>query len=232
MKKFLFILLGIFVLSTTVYAQELTEKEKARQEKEAAKQEKENAKKEAKLKKAAKKQAKDAERRADYEAFLKEWEPIEANVGIAEVDTFFVHSNELFALLVSIEQNIGFIEMVPEPYFDEEMGVNDTIWNAKNKLTNEPIAKNDALKVYSLALLDATTATASTVSLTAEGVSAIAALTGDPLKALTLGKQVKKVGKYIKIAGDILPLTIRNIKSNTEKLKYKKANEGQEVATE
>ncbi|HBO05720.1 MULTISPECIES: hypothetical protein [Bacteroides] len=232
MKKYLFILLGIFVLSTTVYAQELTEKEKARQEKEAAKQEKENAKKEAKLKKAAKKQAKDAERRADYEAFLKEWEPIEANVGIAEVDTFFVHSNELFALLVSIEQNIGFIEMVPEPYFDEEMGVNDTIWNAKNKLTNEPIAKNDALKVYSLALLDATTATASTVSLTAEGVSAIAALTGDPLKALTLGKQVKKVGKYIKIAGDILPLTIRNIKSNTEKLKYKKANEGQEVATE
>lgn len=224
--------MGIFVLSTTVYAQELTEKEKARQEKEAAKQEKENAKKEAKLKKAAKKQAKDAERRADYEAFLKEWEPIEANVGIAEVDTFFVHSNELFALLVSIEQNIGFIEMVPEPYFDEEMGVNDTIWNAKNKLTNEPIAKNDALKVYSLALLDATTATASTVSLTAEGVSAIAALTGDPLKALTLGKQVKKVGKYIKIAGDILPLTIRNIKSNTEKLKYKKANEGQEVATE
>lgn len=163
---------------------------------------------------------------------MKEWEPIEANVGIAEVDTFFVHSNELFALLVSIEQNIGFIEMVPEPYFDEEMGVNDTIWNAKNKLTNEPIAKNDALKVYSLALLDATTATASTVSLTAEGVSAIAALTGDPLKALTLGKQVKKVGKYIKIAGDILPLTIRNIKSNTEKLKYKKANEGQEVATE
>lgn len=232
MKKYLFILLGIFVLSTTVYAQELTEKEKARQEKEAAKQEKENAKKEAKLKKAAKKQAKDAERRADYEAFLKEWEPIEANVGIAEVDTFFVHSNELFALLVSIEQNIGFIEMVPEPYFDEEMGVNDTIWNAKNKLTNEPIAKNDALKVYSLALLDATTATASTVSLTAEGVSAIAALTGDPLKALTLGKQVKKVGKYIKIAGDILPLTIRNIKSNTEKLKYKKANEGQEVVTE
>lgn len=232
MKKYLFILLGIFVLSTTVYAQKLTEKEKARQEKEAAKQEKENAKKEAKLKKAAKKQAKDAERRADYEAFLKEWEPIEANVGIAEVDTFFVHSNELFALLVSIEQNIGFIEMVPEPYFDEEMGVNDTIWNAKNKLTNEPIAKNDALKVYSLALLDATTATASTVSLTAEGVSAIAALTGDPLKALTLGKQVKKVGKYIKIAGDILPLTIRNIKSNTEKLKYKKANEGQEVATE
>lgn len=232
MKKYLFILLGIFVLSTTVYAQELTEKEKARQEKEAAKQEKENAKKEAKLKKAAKKQAKDAERRADYEAFLKEWEPIEANVGIAEVDTFFVHSNELFALLVSIEQNIGFIEMVPEPYFDEEMGVNDTIWNAKNKLTNEPIAKNDALKVYSLALLDATTATAGTVSLTAEGVSAIAALTGDPLKALTLGKQVKKVGKYIKTAGDILPLTIRNIKSNTEKLKYKKANEGQEVATE
>ena len=48
--------------------------------------------------------------------------------------------------------------MVPEPYFDEEMGVTDTIWNAKNKNTNEPIAKNDALKVYSIATLNLTEA--------------------------------------------------------------------------
>lgn len=231
MKKYLFILLGAFIFSTTtVYAQELTAKEKARQEKEAAKQEKENAKKEEKMKKAAKKDAKDAERRAEYEKFLEEWTPIEANVGIVEVDTFFTHSNDLFGLLVKIEQNIGFIEMVPEPYFDEEMGVNDTIWNAKNRLTNEPIAKNDALKVYGLALLDATSASLGVVSLTAESISAVTSLVGDPLKALTIGKQVKKVGKYVKITGDILPLTIRNIKENTEKLKYKKANEGQEVA--
>lgn len=55
MKKYLFVLLGLLVFSaTTVYAQELTEKEKERQEKEAKKQAKENAKKEAKLKKAAK----------------------------------------------------------------------------------------------------------------------------------------------------------------------------------
>ena len=38
MKKYLFVLLGLLVFSaTTVYAQELTEKEKERQEKEAKK---------------------------------------------------------------------------------------------------------------------------------------------------------------------------------------------------
>lgn len=160
MKKYLLVLLGLFVLTTTTYSQELTEKEKARQEKEARKQAKENAKKEAKLKKAAKKDAKIADLRADYEEFLAEWEPIEANIGIAEVDTFFIHTNELFALLQRVEENTSFIEMVPEPYFDEEMGVTDTIWNAKNKNTNEPIAKNDALKVYSIATLNLTEAAA------------------------------------------------------------------------
>ena len=38
MKKYLLVLLGLFVLTTTTYSQELTEKEKARQEKEARKQ--------------------------------------------------------------------------------------------------------------------------------------------------------------------------------------------------
>lgn len=33
MKKYLLVLLGLFVLTTTTYSQELTEKEKARQEK-------------------------------------------------------------------------------------------------------------------------------------------------------------------------------------------------------
>ena len=98
MKKYLLVLLGLFILTTTTYSQELTEKEKARQEKEARKQAKENAKKEAKLKKAAKKDAKIADLRADYEEFLAEWEPIEAYIGIAEVDTFFIHTNELFEI--------------------------------------------------------------------------------------------------------------------------------------
>ncbi len=232
MKKYLLVLLGLFVLTTTTYSQELTEKEKARQEKEARKQAKENAKKEAKLKKAAKKDAKIADLRADYEEFLAEWEPIEANIGIAEVDTFFIHTNELFALLQRVEENTAFIEMVPEPYFDEEMGVTDTIWNAKNKNTNEPIAKNDALKVYSIATLNLTEAAARGVSLTAESVSALASLTSDPLKALTIGKKVKQATKAIKMSVNVIPLIQRNIKENTEKLKYKKANEGQEVKEE
>ena len=149
----------------------------------------------------------------------------EANIGIAEVDTFFIHTNELFALLQRVEENTAFIEMVPEPYFDEEMGVTDTIWNAKNKNTNEPIAKNDALKVYSIATLNLTEAAARGVSLTAESVSALASLTSDPLKALTIGKKVKQATKAIKMSVNVIPLIQRNIKENTEKLKYKKANE-------
>jgi len=162
------------------------------------------------LKKAAKKDAKIADLRADYEEFLAEWEPIEANIGIAEVDTFFIHTNELFALLQRVEENTAFIEMVPEPYFDEEMGVTDTIWNAKNKNTNEPIAKNDALKVYSIATLNLTEAAARGVSLTAESVSALASLTSDPLKALTIGKKVKQATKAIKMSVNVIPLIQRD----------------------
>lgn len=232
MKKYLLVLLSLFVVTATTYAQELTEKEKAKQAKEAKKQAKENAKKEAKLQKAAKKDVKITNLRAEYEKFLAEWTPIEANVGIAEVDGFFTHTNELFVLLKQVEEDIAFIEMVPEPYFDEEMGVTDTIWNARNKRTNEPIAKNDALKAYSVAALKLTEAATRGVSLTAESVSALAALTSDPMKALTVGKKVKQATKTIKMSVNVIPLIQRNIKENSEKLKYKKANEGKEVKEE
>lgn len=119
--------------------------------------------------------------------------------------------------------------MVPEPYLDEEMGVTDTIWNAKNAKTGEPIAKNDALKVYTIAGLNLTEAAARGVSLTAESASALLSLTSDPLKALSIGKKVKQATKAIKMSVSVIPLIQRNIKENTEKLKYKKANEGQET---
>lgn len=232
MKKFLFMLLGAFMLSTTgVYAQELTAKEKAKQKKEAQKQEKKNAKKEAKIKKAKEKDAKIEKLRADYAEFLAEYQPIEANTEVAEVDSFFVHTNELFALLVKVEDNTGFIEMVPEPYFDEEMGTNDTIWNARNAKTGEPIKKSDALKTYTEATLDLTLAASQGLLLTTESVSALAALTADPSKALLALSSIKKVKqatKSINMSTKVIPLIQRNIKENTEKLKYKKANEGQE----
>jgi hypothetical protein len=52
------------------------------------------------------------------------------------------------------------------------------------------------------------------------------------LKALTIGKKVKQATKAIKMSVNVIPLIQRNIKENTEKLKYKKANEGQEVKEE
>lgn len=52
------------------------------------------------------------------------------------------------------------------------------------------------------------------------------------MKALTIGKKVKQATKAIKMSVNVIPLIQRNIKENTEKLKYKKANEGQEVKEE
>ena len=45
-------------------------------------------------------------------------------------------------------------------------------------------------------------------------------------------KKVKQATKAIKMSVNVIPLIQRNIKENTEKLKYKKANEWQEVKEE
>ena len=47
----------------------------------------------------------------------------------------------LFALLQRVEENTAFIEMVPEPYFDEEMGVTDTIWMPKTRIQTNPLPR-------------------------------------------------------------------------------------------
>ena len=44
--------------------------------------------------------------------------------------------------------------------------------------------------------------------------------------------KVKQATKAIKMSVNVIPVIQRNIKENTEKLKYKKANEGQEVKEE
>jgi hypothetical protein len=229
MKKKLFILLSVFMLSTlattVTYAQELNAKElkaKAKAEEKAAK---EAAKAAEKARKDSIKNVKLGDLRQQYEEYLATWEPIDTNVGVAEVDTFFKHTNELFARMVGVERNIGFIQMVPEPYFDEEMGVQDTTWNAVNKQTGEPIKRSDALKTYVGAGLDLTLCATQAALVATESASALLALVNDPLKAFSLGKRVKQAGKSITMTTKVIPLIQRNIKENTEKLKYKRINQ-------
>jgi hypothetical protein len=229
MKKTLLIVLGAFMLSTltttVTYAQELTAKEQKAKEQADKKAAKEAAKAAEKARKDSIKTAKLGDLRQQYDEFLANWEPIDTNVGIAEVDTFFKHTNELFVRMATVEHNIGFIQMVPEPYFDEEMGVQDTTWNAVNKLTGEPIKRSDALRTYISAGLDLTVCATQAALVVTEAASATLSLTKDPLKAFSIGKRVNQALKSVKMTINIIPLIQRNIKDNTEKLKYKRINQ-------
>lgn len=234
MKKFLFILVGMFLLQTTyVAAQEMTKEEKkaAKMEaKEAKRKAKEEAKEMKELESAekaeAKAEAKDmkiAKLRADYEKFMENYKPIEPNSGLANVDSFFVHTNELFARMKGVEENIGFIE-INTRYEADEDGDTITIMDIKNKQTGEEIKKADALKTYSMASLELTTASLQATNLALEGPLALTDLASDPLKAMILGKKIKSSMKAIKMSAQLIPLIQRGIKENSEALKQAKNN--------
>lgn len=235
MKKFLLILLGVFALSTmTVYAQEnvqdakaakLQEKEAKRKAKEEAKAKKEKEKAEKASAKAEKKDAKIAKLEKEYAEFIANYEPLETNTGYAEVDTFFVRTNELFAILVEVEQSIGYIDVRTHTEVDEiteeEIQVLDGIYN---KNTGEEVQKNDALKAYAKASLQLTTAATTAASLVLEGTNAALASITDPMALITVGGKVKKVIKSLKMSVNMIPLIQRRIKENTDAMNYKKNN--------
>lgn len=243
MKKFLFILLGAFVLSTTtVYAQEpveqdakaakLQEKENKRKAKEQEKAEKEKQKAEDKTAKAEKKDKKLEKLQADYEEFIANYQPLEANTGIAEVDTFLVNANNLFATMVQVEQEIGYIEVTVEQVENPMTGeMESQATGIKNKNTGAAIKKSDALKTYGLAGIKLTGAAAEGATLVLNGTSAVLAAITDPMALLTIGGKVKKVIKSLKMTVNMIPIIQRHIKENTEALKFYKDNlDGQEEA--
>lgn len=236
MKKYLFILLGAFVLSTmTVYAQEpveqdakaakLQEKESKRKAKEEEKAKKEKEKALKASEKAEKKDKKLAKLQADYEEFIANYEALPTNTGYAEVDTFFHRANELFEILVGVEQSIGYIEVRTHKEVDEiteeEIQVLDGIYN---KNTGEEVEKNDALKAYGLASLQLTTAATTGATLILDGTNAALASITDPMALLTVGGKVKKVIKSLKMSVNMIPIIQRRIKENTDAMNYKKNN--------
>ena len=236
MKKFLLILLGVFTLSTvTVYAQEaveqdakalkLQEKEAKRQAKEAKKAQKEKEKAEKKAAKAAKKDKKIEKLRTEYAEFIANYEPLDTNTGYAEVDTFMTNANNLFATMVAVEQQIGYIEVVVENVEDPLTGeVVPQATGIRNKHTGDPIKKSDALKNYGLASLELTAAAAQGATLVTNGTSVVLAAVDDPLSIIAIGGQVKKVMKSLKMTVNMIPLIQRNIKENTDALKFYKDN--------
>lgn len=236
MKKYLFILLGAFVFSTTtIYAQEpveqdakaakLQEKENKRKAKEEEKAKKEKEKALKSSKKAEKKDAKIAKLEKEYAEFIADYEPLETNTGYAEVDTFFVRANELFAILVDVEQSIGYIDVRTHKEVDEiteeEIQVLDGIYN---KNTGEEVQKSDALKAYGAAGLQLTGAAATGATLILDGTNAVLASITDPMALLTVGGKAKKVIKHVKMSVNMIPIIQRRIKENTDAMNYKKNN--------
>ncbi len=237
MKKFLLVFVSVFTLSTMqVYAQEvvedddkkalkLQEKENKRKAKDSEKAEKEKAKAEKAQAKAEKKDKKIAKLEAEYAEFIANYEPLEPNTGYAEVDTFYVRTNELFEILVGVEQSIGYIDVRThtevDPVTEEEIQVLDGVYN---KNTGEEVQKNDALKAYSLAGLQLTNAALTATNLALSGTNVVLTSLTDPMVAISVGGKVKKVVKSIKMSGQMIPIIQRRIKENTDAMNYKKNN--------
>ena len=103
----------------------LPAKELERQEKEREKAAKDRIKADrAHQKKQAKKEKRE-NLEVEYYEFISNYEPIPTNTGYKDVDDFFKSTNELFAILVDVEQQIGFIEIMPHEAIDDITG--DTI---------------------------------------------------------------------------------------------------------
>ncbi len=237
MRNFLLILGSVFALSTMqVYAQEvvedgdkkalkLQEQENKRKSKEAEKAEKEKAKAEKAAEKAEKKDKKIAKLEAEYAEFIANYEPLEPNTGYAEVDTFYAKTNELFEILVGVEQSIGYIDVRThtevDPITEEEIQVLDGVYN---KNTGEEVQKNDALKAYGLASLQLTNAALTATNLALSGTNVVLTSLSDPAVLLTVGGKVKKVIKSVKMSGQMIPIIQRRIKENTDAMNYKKNN--------
>lgn len=238
MKKLLLILLGVFALSTaTVYAQDPVEKDakaakleakEAKRKAKEAEEAKENAEKaEKNTAKAAKKDAKLEKLQKEYEEFIADYKPIEANTGIADVDTFLTKANALFATMVEVEQNIGYIDVVVEEVADPMSGeMVEQATGIRNKKTGEEVKKSDATKAYALAGLQLTTAALDGATLILSGTTAVMGAITDPMALLTIGGKVKKVVKSVKMTVNMIPIIQRRIKENTEALKFYKDNLG------
>ncbi|MDR1004665.1 MAG: hypothetical protein LBL97_06650 [Prevotellaceae bacterium] len=142
-------------------------------------------------------------------------------------ERFYKRADNIFAIMSVIEKRNQLIEMVPQPYIDEEMGVSDTTWVAINRNTGEEFAKGDATLIYSVSLI----AASGTVLLATQAAKDLPALVttlkSSGLSAIAEVPKMVKTGANITMTVRVLPLIISQIKDNQEKLAYKKANEAQ-----
>ncbi|MDR0988243.1 MAG: hypothetical protein LBM06_02105, partial [Prevotellaceae bacterium] len=67
-------------------------------------------------------------------------------------ERFYRRADNIFAIMSVIVKRNQLIEMVPQPFFDEEMGVSDTTWVAINRNTGQEFARGEATLLYGVSL--------------------------------------------------------------------------------
>ncbi|MDR1003559.1 MAG: hypothetical protein LBL97_00905 [Prevotellaceae bacterium] len=143
-------------------------------------------------------------------------------------ERFYKRADNIFAIMSVIVKRNQLIEMVPQPYFDEEMGVNDTTWVAMNRNTGEEFAKGDATLIYGVSLAAASGAGLLAAQAAKDFPALLKSLKSSGLAAIAEVPKMVKTGANITMTVRVLPLIVSQIKDNQEKLAYKKANEAQD----
>lgn len=227
MKKFLFILLGMFLLQTTyVAAQEMTkeekkaaqiaEKEAKRKAKEEEKAAKEEAKMMAKAEEIEKKQVKREALEEEFAKFIADWKPVEYadidSTKMPNVVELFKGSNELFTIMKNVYSYIDYIQIETTDTIDAE-GIAVTEMQKLDADGNE-LGKHARTKNIAQASLDLTNAGLVGANVMLSAPLAVTDALNDPLKALTLGKRVKKTTKNVKMAIQVIPLLKAKIGDN------------------
>lgn len=227
MKKFLLIFVGMFLLQTSyVAAQEMTKedkkaaqiaaKEAKRKAKEEAKAAKEEAKMNKEIEKAEKKQAKREALEEEFQKFIADWKPVDYtdidSTKMPNVVDLFRGSNELFTIMKNVYSYIDYIQIETNDTIDAE-GVAVTEMKKVDAEGNE-LGKRARTKNIAQASLDLTNASLVGANVLLSAPLAVTDALNDPLKALTLGKRVKKTTKNVKMAVEVIPLLRAKIGDN------------------
>ena len=235
MKKIILLLMSVFALNVTcVYAQELTKKEQKEQAEQKKKAEKAKQEAEKERAKQAKKEAKRAEQFAKFVQMVNSYEHITIDTkNVAQLDSLVKHLNTMMVDVVVLEKEYQSVEMVSEPYVDED-GIPDTLWYARDKETQQRFTNEEAEKLLKSQRNTVRLQNVRAATLVAEGVSAAAAIASVPgmsaLDKLSLAAEASSLLKQSKVIKYGLASMNYHLKKNMEYLGFQLDNEGDDAS--
>lgn len=210
MKKIIFALAALFMISTvSVYAQKKSDADKIAEK---------NAKKAAK---AEKKDAKLQKLIAEYEEFVQDYHPIAATKD-QNANAVITSINTTFASLNSMYEKVGYVVVETSEKEDEITGemttVIERVYDRRDpEKSIDPNAKKNEYKQCAteiVALVAASTSLA----------GGVAGIVGNPQSLLSLGLAGKQIGKHSKMIAGLVPMIQDKIKKDSEALEFLKNN--------